>query len=280
MTLSINTNRGAMIALQTLSMTNRDLITTQRHISTGLRINGPKDDASTYAIAQSMRGDIAGMDAVKLSLAGGISIVDTAIEGARAVSDLLIEMKAKAVQASQEGLDAAAQNAIASDFDNMVEQLQEIVDSSKFNGSNLIDASITTLNVLSSVDGDFINVRGQDLNTTTIGSTDASGLSISQADLSTSADALVALGIIDAAIDEVSTSLAELGSDGNRLELQNDFTTKLRDILTAGVGNLVDADMAQESADLTALQVKQQLGTQSLAIANQSPQIILSLFSG
>jgi flagellin len=278
MTLSINTNRGAMIALQTLNATNKNLITAQRHISTGLKINGPKDDASTYAIAQSMRGDIAGMDAVKLSLSGGISIVDTAIEGARAVSDLLIEMKAKAVQASQEGLDVAAQNAIDSDFDNMVEQLQEMVNSSKFNGSNLIDASITTLNVLSSVDGDFINVRGQDLNTTTIGQTSGSGQTISQADLSSPANALIALDIIDSAIDEVSTALAELGSDGNRLELQNDFTTKLRDILTAGVGNLVDADMAEESAMLTALQVKQQLGTQSLSIANQSPQIILSLF--
>jgi len=278
MTLSINTNRGAMIALQALNATNSSLISTQRHISTGLKINGPKDDASTYAIAQSMRGDIAGMDAVKLSLSGGSSIVDTAIEGARAVSDLLIEMKAKAVQASQDGLDAASQNAIDSDFDNMVEQLQEIVNSSKFNGTNLIDASVTTLNVLSSVDGDFINVRGQDLNTTTIGQTSTSGNTISQADLSSSANALIALDIIDSAIDEVSASLAELGSDGNRLELQNDFTTKLRDILTAGVGNLVDADLAEESAKLAALQVKQQLGTQSLAIANQSPQIILSLF--
>jgi flagellin len=278
MTLSINTNRGAMIALQALNATNSSLISTQRHISTGLKINGPKDDASTYAIAQSMRGDIAGMDAVKLSLSGGSSIVDTAIEGARAVSDLLIEMKAKAVQASQDGLDAASQNAIDSDFDNMVEQLQEIVNSSKFNGTNLIDASVTTLNVLSSVDGDFINVRGQDLNTTTIGQTSASGNTISQADLSSPANALIALDIIDSAIDEVSASLAELGSDGNRLELQNDFTTKLRDILTAGVGNLVDADLAEESAMLAALQVKQQLGTQSLAIANQSPQIILSLF--
>ena len=277
MTLSINTNRVAMIALQALNSTNSKLISTQRHISTGLKINGPKDDASTYAIAQSMRGDIAGMDAVKLSLSGGGSISDTAIEGARAVSDLLIEMKAKAVQASQDGLDAASQNAIDSDFDNMVEQLQEIVNSSKFNGTNLIDNSVTTLNVLSSVDGDFINVRGQDLNITTIGTTSGVG-TLSTADLSSPATALIALGIIDAAIDEVSTALAELGSDGNRLELQDDFTTKLRDILLAGVGNLVDADMAEESAMLTALQVKQQLGTQSLAIANQSPQIILSLF--
>ncbi len=280
MTLSVNTNRGAMIALQTLNMTNKDLVSTSRNISTGLKINGPKDDASTYAIAQSMRGDIAGMDAVKLSLSGGESIADTAIEGGRAVSDLLIEMKAKAVQAAQEGLDSNSQAAIAADFDNMVLQLDEMVNASKFNGSNLIDGSITTLRILSSVDGDFIDVRGHDMRSTAIGATSTSGQTLSQASLLDPASALTALDIIDAAIDEVNNDLAFLGSDAKRLELQNDFTTKLRDILTAGVGNLVDADMAQESADLTALQVKQQLGTQSLAIANSAPQIILSLFQG
>ena len=109
---------------------------------------------------------------------------------------------------------------------------------------------------------------------------DTSTLGIASIDLTTSSGASTALTAIDSAITSVADKLASLGSAANRIEVQTEFTTSLIDILTAGLGNLVDADLAEEAANLTALQVQQQLGVQSLSIANAAPSTILSLFQG
>ena len=124
--------------------------------------------------------------------------------------------------------------------------------------------------MLSTVDGSIINVSAQKMDTTS--------LAINTTTLLTSSGASAALTAVNSAIVSVSDRLAALGASAKRLEVQTEFTVKLVDILTDGVGNLVDADMARESANLTALQVKQQLGVQALSIANATPQIILSLF--
>ena len=142
MALSVQTNVGAMVALQNLNMTNKKLENTQLHITTGFRINGPKDDAATFAIAQNMRGDIAGLGAVKTALSNGEATINVAIEAGKSVSDLLIEMKAKVVQANQEGLDSTSRSALHNDFDQMRSQIEEIVKSAEFNGTNLVNASV------------------------------------------------------------------------------------------------------------------------------------------
>ena len=245
---------------------------TQLRITTGLRVNGPKDDASTYAIAQNMRGDINGMMAVKTAIAGGESTVNVALEGAVAINDLLLEMKAKVVQANQAGLDATSRTALHNDFDALRSQIETITGTAEFNGTNLIKASAANLSVLSTVDGSTIAVSAQTMDPTT--------LAIQSTTLLSSAGAATALTAIDTAITAVADKLAALGSVSKRLEIQSDFTVKLIDILRAGVGNLVDADMAEESAKLQSLQIKQQLGVQALSIANSNPQVILSLFNG
>jgi flagellin len=270
MALSVNTNVGAMVALQNLNKSNKMLEQTQLAITTGLRVNGPKDDASTFAIAQNMRGDIAGMSAVKTALANGEAVVNVAIEAGLSIADLLTEMKAKVVQANQAGLDSTSRTALHNDFVALREQIATIAATAEFNGTNLINQSASNTNVLSTVDGSTIAVSAQKLDTTSLG--------IQSADLSTSAGAATALTAIETAIRSVSDKLAALGSVGKRIEIQAEFTAKLQDILKAGVGNLVDADLAEESAKLQALQIKQQLGVQSLSIANSGPQAILSLF--
>ena len=270
MAMSINTNAGAMIALQSLSATTRSLETTQMRVTTGLRVAGPKDDAATFAIAQNMRGDIAGMGAVKTNLALGQSITNVAIDAGKAVADLLIEMKAKAVQASQEGLDTDSYTALHAEFTSLRDQIASIVATAEFNGKNLIDSGASDLKVLSTVDGSTITVTKQSIDTTTLGI-----LTIALTDATVAATALSA---VSQAIISVSNALASLGSGAKRIDIQSDFTGKLMDILKQGVGNLVDADLAQESANLQAFQIKQQLGVQALAIANAGPQAILSLF--
>ena len=270
--LSILTNVGAMTALEQLNSTNKRLQTTQLRITTGLKVNGPKDDAATFQIAQRLRGDISGTKAVKTALANGEATINVAISGGKAIADLLVEMKAKIVQANQAGLDAASRTALDSDFRALREQISTIVATAEFNSVNLIASAATTTSILSTVDGSVISVSAQSMDTSTLG--------IASLDLTTSAGASTALTSIDSAITSVSDKLAALGSTANRIEVQTEFTTTLIDILTAGLGNLVDADMAEEAASLTALQVQQQLGVQSLSIANASPGIILSLFQG
>jgi flagellin len=272
MVLSVNTNTGAMIALQKLSLTNRQLEKTQLNITTGLRVNGPKDDASTFAIAQNMRGEVKGLASVKTAVATGESIVDVAIEAAQNISDLLLEMKAKVVQANQQGLDPASRTALNNDFTALMAQISTIVQTAEFNNTSLIKSGATNLTVLSTVDGSTITVSAQIMDTTTLG--------VATLDLTSVSNAMVALTAMDTAITAMNQKLANLGSSAKRLEIQGDFSAKLMDILKTGVGNLVDADLAEESANLQALQIKQQLGVQALAIANQSPQTILALFQG
>ncbi len=268
MVMSINTNSGAMAALQNLSKTSQSLETTQLRITTGLRVNGPKDDAATFAIAQNMRGDIAGMNAVKTALSMGEATVNVAISAGQAVSDLLTEMKAKVVQANQAGLDTDSKDALQNEFTSLRNQLTTIVETAEFNGKNLITSSASALSVLSTVEVSTISVAAQELNTSSIG--------VSTSELSTGASQ--ALEDVDTAIVTVSNALASLGSSAKRVEIQAEFTVQLVDILKQGVGNLVDADLAEESAALQSLQIKPQLGVQALSIANAGPTSILALF--
>ena len=268
--LSILTNVGAMAALQQLSKTQKNLNTTQLRVTTGLKVNGPKDDAATYAIAQRMRGDIAGIQSVEIALAGGDSVVNTAISGGKAIADLLTEMKAKVVQANQAGLDTASRTALNNDFTSLRDQLTTIVATAEFNETNLIKSGASNLLVLSTVDGSTITVSAQSMDSTALG--------INTSSIINSGGAASALAAIDTAITRIADKLAALGSVSKRIEIQSEFSSKLVDILKEGVGSLVDADLASESATLQALQIQQQLGVQALAIANAGPQTVLALF--
>ncbi len=267
--LSILTNAGALAALQQLSKTQKALNVTQLRVTTGLKVNGPQDNASSFAIAQRLRGEIAGIQAVGTTLANGDSIVNTAISGGKAIADLLTEMKAKVVQANQAGLDSASRTSLDTDFTSLRDQLTTIVSTAEFNDVNLIESAATNLLVLSTVDGSTITVSAQALDTTT--------LAINTSTLLTSEGASSALTAINTAITTVADKLAALGSAAKQIEVQTEFSTGLVDILKEGVGSLVDADLVAESATLQALQIQQQLGVQALAMANAQPALILNL---
>lgn len=272
--LSVNTNSGAMIALQYLNKTENDLQTTQTHINTGLKVATAKDDGATYAIAQNMRGNVAGYQSVSDSLNRGVSTVDVAISAGQSISDLLNELKAKALSAADASLDTASRNALNADFTALRDQITAIVQNANFNGTNLVDGSVANITALASADGTKkITVAGAALNLSgsivTIGTNST---------ISTQANASAMVTTINASIQNVNASLAKLASGEKKFTIQNDFVSKLVDTLNSGIGNLVDADMAVESAKLQSLQVKQQLGVQALSIANSQPQIILSLF--
>jgi len=272
--LTVNTNTGAMIALQYLNQTNAQLQATQNAINSGLKVASAKDDGATFAIAQDMRGDVAGYSAVHDSLNRGMSAVGVALSAGQSISDLLIEMKQKALSASDQSLDTASREALNEDFTALRDQIGSIINNSVFDGFNLIDGSTNQITALASSDGTRkVTVSAENMSLSGSIVTVASTGSIS-----TQSKASTMIATVEASLTNVNSALARLSSGDKKFSVQIDFVQKLSDTLTAGIGNLVDADMATESAKLQSLQVKQQLGVQALSIANSSPQIILSLF--
>lgn len=275
MALSVNTNVGAMTALQYLSKTQAQMATTQTAISTGYKVSSAKDDGGTYAIAQNMRGQVAAYQSVTDSLNRGMSAVDVAMSAGQSISDLLIQMKAKALSASDKSIDTASRAAMNNDFTAMRDQIQTIVDNASFNGFNLLDGKTTSVSALANTDGTAsIKVSAQ---TMALGKGSLSNL-LSTDNVSTQSNAATMVSHIQKSLVAVNAALAKLSSGSKQYSIQLSFASKLSDTVTAGIGNLVDANMANESAQLTSLQTKQQLGVQALSIANSAPQTILSLF--
>ena len=271
---SVNTNTGAMVALQNLNATSSALQKTQNIISTGLKVASAKDDGATYAIAQSQRGTVASLDAVKSSLSRSASVVDVAMSAGDSVTSLLSQMKEKALAASDTSLDTTSRSAMATDFASLRDQITKTLSNATFNGINIIDGTNSSISALANATGSsVITVTGQNL------SLGGSIVSVgTAATFATATSASNLLSTLDSSINNVSAALAKLGTASTALSNQATFVGKLQDSLNAGIGNLVDADMAQESAKLQALQTKQQLGVQALSIANQSSSTVLSLF--
>lgn len=411
---SINTNAGALVALQNLTDTNRQLQTTQTRISTGLAVAGARDNSAAFSIAQGLRGDIGSLNAVQGSLSSAQSTLDVALNAAESVSDLLNEAKEIAVRASDDGSSAATRSALNDDFAALVEQIDSIVNQATFNGINILrdspdqisavssvndNGTVTRLQVagaditsdsanatanlanvafggtattatlttaffqsltssgtfVDSLDGqallsslndleaggqnvivedgngnfsfDLSSVTATDLGTNSnafeisfggatfrsatftdtatstvqnglrdalsdftlvggtsenvtyqAGRTAVGSISLSEVNLTTDRGRAAAIQVIENFSDNISGILSNLGSSSRQIDLQLEFTGQLSDTIQTGIGNLVDANLAQESARLQALQTQQQLGLQALSIANQAPGSILSLF--
>jgi flagellin len=271
---SVNTNTGALVALQNLNSTNNQLNTIQSRINTGLKIASAKDNGATWAIAQGQRATSMSLNAVKDSLQRSQSTIDVAIAAGESVSDLLVQMKEKALAASESTLDTASRDALNEDFTALRDQITKAVDNAEFNGSNMIKNGGATLSALANATGSStLTVAAQDLSlgggNVTVSATSSIG---------TASAAATMITTLQTSIDNVSAALANLGTGSKSLQSHLTFIGKLQDTIDAGVGNLVDADLAKESAKLQALQTKQQLGIQALSIANSSTSSLLGLF--
>ena len=394
--LSVNSNFGASVALQSLNSTNKELNEVQNRISTGLKVASARDNGAVYAIAEGQRARVSSVAAVKDGIDRASSVVDVALAAGKSVGEILQKLKAKAVAAQADDLTPDQRDALQADFTSLRQQIDTIANAAQFNGANLAIGN-SALNVLisdlggsvaattdgvqtaaattplsgsalvndlaSTSDGDIIEfaLTGSGGSTLTVGveltsgmtidgfveavnaqaggkisasyddttgqitylindtsfddlAVDAGGAaelgdgvatstvssagsntfqvtgfdfsltgsilsSIASTDISVStAAATTASNAIDTAITSLNQSLATMGSQAAALDIQNDFLSKLSDTIEQGIGNLVDADLAKESARLQSLQIKQQLGAQALSIANQAPSLILSFF--
>jgi flagellin len=273
---SVNTNKGAMVALQTLNATNRDLFKTQNAISTGLKVANAKDNGAIWAIANKMRSDVSAYDRVVESNERASAKVDVAISSGESIMELLNEMKGKALAASQVGLSASAQAALEADFIQLRDQVTSIVANSTFDGANMSNGAAVANQAVSlgdSAGGNNIVIAGANL-----GLGGATVTVAAAASVNSSANALTTLGQVNASITNLGTQLATWGAGSRRLDMHKQFVTKLQDALNSGIGAMTDADLSKESAKLQSLQVKQQLGIQALSIANGAAQSALSLF--
>lgn len=271
---SVNTNYGAMVALQNLNATNKMLESVQNRVNTGLRVSGPKDNGAIFAIAQALRTDVQALNSVQNSLNRAISVVDTGIAAGQSVSDLLSEMKEKALAAKDTSIDANARAAYNADFVALRDQVTKTLSNATFDGANLVTSTTSNIQAFANADGtSFVTATGRNL------SLGGSIISIAAAgNVSTAAAASTMVATIETSVNALNLALAQLGTDSKKLGIHKSFMAKLSDELENGIGNLVDADLAKESARLTSLQAKQQLGIQALSIANQGPSVLLSLF--
>ena len=275
MTLSVHTNKTALLALQNLNKTNEQLGQAQDKVSTGLKIANAKDNAAIWAIAQGQRADIGALSAVKASLNRATSISEVAMTAGESVSDLLNQLKEKVITAMDPSLDQRSRTAVDSDYKAILKQIGQVIRSAEFDGANILDGSAgASIQFLASADAaQSITLASQNL------SLGGSILTLAAtSSIGTASAAATIMTALDASITNVNQALGNLGSQAKQIEAHTTFVSKLADTLEAGVGNLVDADLARESARLQALQVQQQLGVQALSIANQAPQVILSLF--
>lgn len=277
MTLSVNTNQPALIALQNLNKTNDEMGGVQSRINTGLAISSAKDNAAVWSIAQDQRADRSALNAVKMSLDRATSITDVALAAGESVSDLLTQMREKVVAAKDTSLSTSSRTALNADFQGLLKNLTQVINSATFDGANILNGSEPT-NITFLADADAATVITLNLQNLSLGGT-INSLTLTDV-LTTQTLAAGVLTRLDATLTRVNQAVGSIGSQAKQIDAHNTFVSKLNDVLETGVGNLVDADMAKESARLQALQVKQQLGAQALSIANQAPQIILSLFNG
>lgn len=273
MTFSINTNQGSLVALQNLAGTQMALQSTQNIISTGKKVNTTQDNAAAWSIANTMSGKVSSYDAVKDSLNRATSTVDVAMSAGQQVADLLSQLKAQALAGSDSSLDATSRASINNNFKALLTNLTDVVNNASFNGVNMINSGGTTIQAIASDAGTKITVAAQSL------ALGGSNVTIAAAaSFATAAAASAYVATLTTDITNVNTALSALGTGASTLASQLKFVSSLQNSLNTGISNLVDADMAAESAQLQALQTKQQLGIQALSIANQSTSALLSLF--
>jgi flagellin len=314
---SLNTNIAAMTALQTLAQTNKELLVTQNRVSTGLKVKDAADNAAYWSIATTMRSDRAAVSTVEDALGLGAATIEVAVTALNSAIETITKIKAKLVAARAPGLDRGK---IQSEISELQAELRNTASSAVFSGENWLQGdssgpliktivasfsrdssgsiTIGTIEINIGPTGTMLfdtttgTVSGilDTVNTYSLAGTAVSysiagagtGLNIS----GITDDPLDLLGLeamvdgVDAALNTMTDAATLLGAAKSRISLQKDFVNKLMDSIDVGIGQLVDADMNEESTRLQALQVRQQLGVQALGIANQSAQMILRLFQG
>jgi flagellin len=272
---SVNTNRQAVFALQSLNQTNAELGFTQKRVSTGYRVSDARDDGGAFAVAQAVRSDVAGVTAVGEQLGGTRGILSTTFASLSVVSDTMKQARAVLTRLADAAVTGDSRLQYESQYTLLVNQIGSFIDDAFYNGRTL-------LSTIGPSGGNIVSIRNETGGTFTINAVDGAGLKLLSAVPTTAALAVARLtsgtGDFDVKDAAISSALNSFGAQMQFVENQQVYNSKKVDALNDGLGALVDADLAKESSNLQALQTRQELGLQTLSLANQGPQVLLSLF--
>ena len=264
---SVNTNRQAIFALQSLNQTNADLGSVQKRVSTGLRVADARDDGGAFAVASAVRSDIAGVTAVNEQLGGIKGVLQTTFAALTQVTDTMKQARATLTRLADGAISTEQRAQYNAQYQQLATQIADFLSDATYNGVSLLTGS------------NIESIRNEAGDNFTIVASNAVDLQITNAAYATAADARTYLIAGFVTVETaVSSALNKFGASMQYVENQITYNTKKNDALTDGLGALVDADLAKESANLQALQTRQQLGIQTLSLANQGPQVLLSLF--
>ncbi len=272
---SVNTNLGSMVALQSLNKTSDQLSVVQKRISTGMRVADAKDDGGAFAVAQAVRADVAGLTAANEQLGGTKGVLETTFAALGKVSDTMIKARETLTRLADGTINDDQRTQYEAQYTALKTQIENFVSDATYNGRTLLSTDT------GAGGGDIIMTRNESGGTFTVSAVDGATDLVLAAAPTSAADAQTALqagGDFETVEAKVADALNQFGSDSNYVDNQVKYNKDKIDSLEGGLGALVDADLAKESAKLQSLQIRQQLGTQAMSIANQSPQMLLSLF--
>jgi flagellin len=273
MSNSVNTNSSAIVALSSLNNTVGQLTQIQKRVTTGYKVADAVDDGAAFAVAQSIRSDKGAYDAVNSQLnaaKGAVSVFTTA---ATNISNTLMKARETLTKLADDNLTTDMRTKYNNDYTALRAEVQNYVSNAKFNGKNLLSGSFTQIQVISGIDGSSYTVgSGAAL---TMSAKVAAAFTVPASAISAAA---ILTGAFASAESNIGSVLNTLGADMRRIDAQVKYNSSIQDSLTQSLGAIVDADLAKESANLQAAQIKQTLGGQTLGIANSAPQILQSLF--
>ena len=273
---SVFTNASAFTALRSLNKINQRLDVTQNRVSTGLKVASSLDDASAFAVAQGIRGEIRAIDSIIQGLNNSKAVGKVAVAGATAVSDLMVDIRQKLTELANSSISASQRTIILNDYNELLSQAANFIQNATYNGFELLTSDANTVNTLSNIGGGQLALTAQPnvkLQLKSLAAILGGGHTAANAQS-------VIVGQFTTLQTNVASALGTIGAEVRALELQTGFLEELRDTTSVGLGNIVDADLARESAQLTSQQIQQELSVQTLSIANTRPNTILSLFRG
>jgi flagellin len=278
---SIDTNVGAMVALQSLNETNSALQTTQKQISTGLRVSDASDDGAAYAVAQRVRSDVGALTSANQQLGNVQGLVSTTITGLNSVSNDMNTMRSLLTSLADNDTSGTERSQYIQQYQSDQQNVKNAFQGAGYNGKTLIgdisgsDGTFSNVSVVQNEIGSTYGIASFSgsafMASVTFTSTQLASATAMQSALSTT-------GVFLRMTNEVNTQLNNYGSANTYINNQITYNSAKIDSLNSGLGSMIDADMAKESAQLEALQIRQQLGTQALSIANQAPSSLLTLF--
>jgi flagellin len=272
---SVNTNIGSQVALQSLNRTSDQLSVVQKRISTGFRVADAKDDGGAFAVAQSVRADVSGLTAANEQLGGTKGVLETTFAALSKVSESMVKVRETLTRLADGTINDSQRAQYEAQYTALRTQIGNFISDATYNGRTLLTTDTAAGG------GDITAVRNEAGGTFTVAAIDGAGtlqVATAPADAAAAQTALAAGGDFETVESAVADALNQFGSDSNYIDSQIRYNKDKVDAMEGGLGALVDADLAKESAKLQSLQIRQQLGTQAMSIANQSPQTLLSLF--